>query len=262
MSIFDDFSNKWNTGGLINQANTFGQSVLGQNTFGQKNQKKKKRPQTMQDWGTYVDGLSRHERDQQYPGMHKDLIPGYEMITGGDPNWGAAVGTGMPTGAGAFGETSLQSNAMIDGGVPDGVAMTEASLSAGVGSFGRDSYRQAIIFDVGQSTKFAMSAKKYVSTGANGSIGRRVYVGTVTPSNGFKASFGQHGRLNQGKEYIYHVFLNGDYMGQESSSSSQDGISGPPSHPAKEPGDIDVFKVEVAFASRGYPFDMWYKYKV
>lgn len=58
--------------------------------------KKQKRPETMQEWGSYVDGLSRYERDQQYPGMHKDLIPSYEMITGGDPNWGAAAGTGMP----------------------------------------------------------------------------------------------------------------------------------------------------------------------
>lgn len=37
--------------------------------------KKKRRPQTMADWQSFVDGLSRPERDQLYPGMHKDLIP-------------------------------------------------------------------------------------------------------------------------------------------------------------------------------------------
>ena len=35
---------------------------------------------TMEEWKAYVDGLSRHERDQLYPGMHKDLIPAYEMV--------------------------------------------------------------------------------------------------------------------------------------------------------------------------------------
>lgn len=35
---------------------------------------------TMADWKAWVDGLSRYERDQLYPGMHKDLIPAYEMI--------------------------------------------------------------------------------------------------------------------------------------------------------------------------------------
>ncbi len=35
---------------------------------------------TMEDWKAYVDGLSRHERDRLYPGMHKDLIPAYEVV--------------------------------------------------------------------------------------------------------------------------------------------------------------------------------------
>lgn len=43
----------------------------------------RKQPRTMNDWKGYVDGLSRHQRDQLYPGMHKDLIPATEMIEAG-----------------------------------------------------------------------------------------------------------------------------------------------------------------------------------
>lgn len=43
----------------------------------------RKRPRTMNDWKEFVDGMSRHQRDQLYPGMHKDLIPATEMIEAG-----------------------------------------------------------------------------------------------------------------------------------------------------------------------------------
>lgn len=42
-----------------------------------------KRPRTLGEWGAFVDGLSRHQRNQLYPGMHKDLIPATEMIDAG-----------------------------------------------------------------------------------------------------------------------------------------------------------------------------------
>lgn len=42
-----------------------------------------KRPQTMNEWKGFVDGLSRHKRSEFYPGMHKDLIPATEMIDAG-----------------------------------------------------------------------------------------------------------------------------------------------------------------------------------
>lgn len=35
---------------------------------------------TAQDWKKWVGGLSRYQRDQLYPGMHKDLIADYEMV--------------------------------------------------------------------------------------------------------------------------------------------------------------------------------------
>ena len=38
------------------------------------------RPRTVQDWQALVGKMSRHERDRYWPGMHKDLIPDYEMI--------------------------------------------------------------------------------------------------------------------------------------------------------------------------------------
>lgn len=41
---------------------------------------------TMEDWKAYVDGLSRHERDRLYPGMHKDLIPAMRSLWPKD--WG------------------------------------------------------------------------------------------------------------------------------------------------------------------------------
>lgn len=44
---------------------------------------KGKRPQTMNQWKGFVDGLSRHKRSELYPGMHKDLIPATEMIDAG-----------------------------------------------------------------------------------------------------------------------------------------------------------------------------------
>lgn len=37
---------------------------------------------SMADWKQWVDGLSRYERDQLYPGMHIDLIPAFEKIEG------------------------------------------------------------------------------------------------------------------------------------------------------------------------------------
>lgn len=66
MSIFDRFANQFGS--------QFGQSS-GASGVGTR-----KRPQTMAEWQTYVDGLSRYERDQLWPGMHKDLIPATEMI--------------------------------------------------------------------------------------------------------------------------------------------------------------------------------------
>lgn len=44
-----------------------------------------RRPQTMIEWKSYIDGLSRYERDQLYPGMHKDLIPATEIINAMGP---------------------------------------------------------------------------------------------------------------------------------------------------------------------------------
>lgn len=44
---------------------------------------KGKRPQSMNEWKGFVDGLSRHKRSELYPGMHKDLIPATEMIDAG-----------------------------------------------------------------------------------------------------------------------------------------------------------------------------------
>ncbi len=37
-------------------------------------------PDTMAGWKDLVDGMTRHERDKLWPGMHKDLIPATEMI--------------------------------------------------------------------------------------------------------------------------------------------------------------------------------------
>lgn len=45
-----------------------------------------KRPRTLKGWRSMVDILSLEQRNIFWPGMHKDLIPAYEMITGGDPN--------------------------------------------------------------------------------------------------------------------------------------------------------------------------------
>ncbi len=76
MSIFDRFANQFGS-----QFSTrFGQNVPGQGAIGQNGFDTRKRPQTMEEWKSYVDGLSRYERDQLYPGMHKDLIPATEMI--------------------------------------------------------------------------------------------------------------------------------------------------------------------------------------
>lgn len=60
-----------------------------------------RRPLTMFEWKTYADGLSRHERDQLYPGMHIDLIPATEMIDAMER---------AEAGQSGFGPTALQSN--------------------------------------------------------------------------------------------------------------------------------------------------------
>ena len=89
MGIFDRFANQFSS--QFRQG-TLGQGGLGQGAPGKSTSATgfgtRKRPQTMAEWQTYIDGLSRPERDQLYPSMHKDLIPAYEMITGGNPTWG------------------------------------------------------------------------------------------------------------------------------------------------------------------------------
>lgn len=51
---------------------------------------------TMAQWKSWVDGLTRAERDRLYPGMHIDLIPAYEKIVGMEAQSGADTGFGMP----------------------------------------------------------------------------------------------------------------------------------------------------------------------
>lgn len=56
---------------------------------------KGKRPQTMNQWKGFVDGLSRHKRSELYPGMHKDLIPATEMIDAGWSGQNGDLGDGL-----------------------------------------------------------------------------------------------------------------------------------------------------------------------
>lgn len=49
-------------------------------------------PTTMDGWKQLVESLPRHERDQRWPGMHKDIIPAYEMLQAqGQANAAAGV---------------------------------------------------------------------------------------------------------------------------------------------------------------------------
>lgn len=51
---------------------------------------------SMADWKQWVDGLSRYERDQLYPGMHIDLIPAFEKIEGMEEAKKGSQSTSMP----------------------------------------------------------------------------------------------------------------------------------------------------------------------
>ena len=183
MGIFDTF-----TGG------GFGNS-LGQSGVTSGFDKKKRRPQTMAEWQTYIDGLSRPERDQLYPGMHKDLIPATEMITSGDPNWGAAVGTGMPSGVGAL--------------EPENTSRVS----------------QQYIWPFGGDEDEAEGGHFNRQTGADGNYGRRIRAGRTHPSYELKISFEPSAWPDRNREYSSRLYLDGVEVGAPSYHEGADGYT-------------------------------------